>query len=138
LFTAALERLPDIAVTHLINLLFEPVLAALVLDVPFLLLLLVPVVSELFFTANAEVTRPPLVDAVNRDTAVAIASMANDVVITLFLYIGLMIWLFIKNSLLNKVSHTNTHHALHKHKTEPTTSLLMHIINKITLLTLLY
>jgi hypothetical protein len=89
LSTVALERLPDIAVTHLTNLLFEPMLVPLVLDVPFLLLLLVPVVSELFFSANAVVTMPLPVDAVTRDIAVAIASMANDVVITLFLYIRL-------------------------------------------------
>jgi hypothetical protein len=68
--------------------------------------------SEPFFAANAEITRPPLVDAITRDIAVATASTANDVVITLFLYIGLTIWLFIKNRLLNKVSRTNTHYCL--------------------------
>jgi hypothetical protein len=35
--------------------------------------------QNLFFAANAEITRPPLVDAVTRDIAVAKASTANDV-----------------------------------------------------------
>jgi hypothetical protein len=106
LSTSVLERLPDIAVTHLINLLFELVLVALVPDVLFLL---VPVVvaDVSFLTANAEVTRPLPLDAVTKDTAVTKTSMANDVVITFFPYIRLTIWSFIKNRLLNKVSHTN-------------------------------
>ena len=69
------------------NLLLEPVLVPLVLDEPFLLLLLpVPaVVPDVpFFTANAEVTRPVPLDAVTNDTAVTIASIANDVVIIFF------------------------------------------------------
>jgi hypothetical protein len=90
LSTSALERLPDNAVTHLINLALAPVLVLLPLDVRSLLLL-VPLGSELFFAANAEITRPPLVDAVTRDIAVATASTANDVVINLFLYIRLTI-----------------------------------------------
>ena len=69
-----------------------------------------------FFAANAEVTRPLPLDAITRDIAVAIASMVNAVVITFFLCIGLMIWLFIKNRLLNKVSHMNMQYTLHKHK----------------------
>ena len=98
LSTSALEGLlPDIALTHLMNLLFEPVLVLLspVVDVPFLVLL-EPVGSELLFTANAEVTIL-LLDAVITDTAVTIAIIANDVVMTFFLYIELLtLWLFIK------------------------------------------
>jgi hypothetical protein len=90
LSTSVLEGLPDIPVTHLMNLLFEPELVLLspVEDVSFLLLL-EPVGSEpLSFTANAKVTIP-LLDAVIKDTAVTIAIIANDVVITFFLYIEL-------------------------------------------------
>jgi hypothetical protein len=99
LSTSVLEGLlPDIAVTHLMNLLFEPVLVLLLLppvvDVSFLVLL-VPVGSEPLFAANAEVTIP-LLDAVTKDTAVTIAIIANDAVITFFLYIELAMWLFIK------------------------------------------
>jgi hypothetical protein len=105
------------------NLLFEPVLVPLVLDVPLLLvdeplllpppLLLVPLLSlPPFFTANAEVTRPPiLLDAVTRDIAVTIASIANPVVITFFLYIGQYTPLFIKNRLLNKVNRLDTRYT---------------------------
>jgi hypothetical protein len=97
LSTSVLEGLPDIAVTHLMNLLFEPELVPLlpVVDVSFLVLL-EPVGSEPLFAANAKVTIP-LLDAVTRDTAVTIAIIANDVVITFFLYIELLtVWLFIK------------------------------------------
>ena len=96
LSTSVLERLPDIAVTHLMNLLFEPELVPLlpVVDVSFLVLLEL-VGSEPLFAANAKVTIP-LLDAVTRDTAVTIAIIANDVVITFFLYIELAVWLFIK------------------------------------------
>jgi hypothetical protein len=91
LSTSVLERLlPDIVVIHLMNLLFEPVVVLLlpVVDVSFLLLL-EPVGSEpLFFAANAKVTIP-LLDAVIKDTTVTIAIIANDVVITFFLYIKL-------------------------------------------------
>ena len=83
--TSVLERLPDIAVTHLMNLLFEPEMVLLlspVEDVSFLVLL-VSDESEPFFEANAKVTIP-LLDAVIKDTAVTIAIMANDVVITFF------------------------------------------------------
>ena len=85
LSTSVLERLPDIAVTHLMNLLFEPEMVLLlspVEDVSFLVLL-VSDESEPFFEANAKVTIP-LLDAVIKDTAVTIAIMANDVVITFF------------------------------------------------------
>jgi hypothetical protein len=85
LSTSVLERLPDIAVTHLMNLLFEPELVPPLLpvvDVSFLVLL-EPVGSEPHFAANAKVTIP-LLDAVTRDTAVTIAIIANDVVITFF------------------------------------------------------
>jgi hypothetical protein len=88
--TSVFEGLPDIPVTHLMNLLFEPELVLLspVEDVSFLLLL-EPVGSEpLSFAANAKVTIP-LLDAVIKDTAVTIAIIANDVVITFFLYIEL-------------------------------------------------
>ena len=63
-------------------LLLLPVLA----DVPFLLVdeLLLPV---LFFTANAEVIRLPLLEAVIRDTAATIASIANPVVVIFFVCI---------------------------------------------------
>jgi hypothetical protein len=84
LSTSVLERLPDIAVTHLMNLLFEPEMVLLlspVVDVS--LVLLVTVESERLFEANAKVTIP-LLDAVIKDTAVTIASIANDVVITFF------------------------------------------------------
>ena len=64
--------------THLINLLLVPVLVVLPLEVRSLLLL-VPLRPELFFAASVEITRPPLVDAVTRDIAVATASTANDV-----------------------------------------------------------
>jgi hypothetical protein len=95
LSTSVLEGLPDIPVTHLMNLLFEPelVLLLLVADVSFLVLL-EPVGSELLF-ANAEVTIP-LLDAVIKDTAVTIAIIANDIVTTFFLYIETAVWLFIK------------------------------------------
>jgi hypothetical protein len=89
LSTSVLEGLfSDIAVTHLMNLLFEPELVPLlsVVDVSFLLL--EPVGSEPLFAANAKVTIP-LLDAVSRDTTVTIAIIANDVVITFFLYIEL-------------------------------------------------
>jgi hypothetical protein len=90
LSTSVLEILPDIPVTHLMNLLFEPVLVLPVVDVSFLVLL-EPVGSEpLFFAANAEVTIP-LLDAVTMDTAATIAIIANDVVITFFLYIELAV-----------------------------------------------
>jgi hypothetical protein len=85
LSTSVLERLPDIAVTHLMNLLFEPEMVLLlssVEDVSFLVLL-VSDESEPFFEANAKVTIP-LLDAVIKDTAVTIAIIANDVVITFF------------------------------------------------------
>ena len=96
LSTSVFERLPDIVVTHLMNLLFEPELVLLspVVDVSFLVLL-EPVGSEPFFEANAKVTIP-LLDAVTKDTAVTIAIIANDVVITFFLYIELAVWLSIK------------------------------------------
>jgi hypothetical protein len=100
LSTSVLERLPDIAVIHLINLLLEPVLALVVPDdVPFLLvdelllsLLLVPLLSSLppFFTANAKITKP-LLDAVTKDIAVMIARTASVVVITFFVCIELAI-----------------------------------------------
>jgi hypothetical protein len=90
--TSVFERLPDIPVTHLMNLLFEPELLLLlspVVDVSSFLVLLVSVESEpLFFEANAKVTIP-LLDAVIKDTAITIAIIANDVVITFFLYIEL-------------------------------------------------
>jgi hypothetical protein len=90
LSTSVLEILPDIPVTHLMNLLFEPVLVLPVVDVSFLVLL-EPVGSEPpFFAANAEVTIP-LLDAVTMDTAATIAIIANDVVITFFLYIELAV-----------------------------------------------
>jgi hypothetical protein len=83
--SALVGLLPDIAVTHLMNSLFEPVALSPVLDVP----LVVSFLLALFLTANAEVTRPLPLDAVMRDTAVAIARIANAVVITFFLYIDL-------------------------------------------------
>jgi len=78
------------------NLLFEPELVLLspVVDVSFLVLL-EPVGSEPFFEANAKVTIL-LLDAVTKDTAVTIAIIANDIVITFFLYIELAVWLSIK------------------------------------------
>ena len=85
LSTSVLERLPDIAVTHLMNLLFEPEMVLLlssVEDVSFLVLLVLDE-SEPFFEANAKVTIP-LLDVVIKDTAVTIAIIANDVVITFF------------------------------------------------------
>jgi len=96
LSTSVFERLPDIVVTHLMNLLFEPELVLLspVVDVSFLVLL-EPVGSEPFFEANAKVTIL-LLDAVTKDTAVTIAIIANDIVITFFLYIELAVWLSIK------------------------------------------
>ena len=90
--TSVFERLPDIALTHLIKSLFEPELVLLlspVVDVSFLLLL-VTVESEPLFEANAEVTIP-LLGAAIKDTAVTIAIIANDVVITFFLYIELAV-----------------------------------------------
>jgi hypothetical protein len=87
LSTSALEGLPDIAVTHLMNLLFEPVLVLPVLDVPLLFVdepLLLPVPLLPLFFANAEVTSP-LLAAVTRDTAVRMAIITNVVIIT-FLY----------------------------------------------------
>jgi hypothetical protein len=92
LSTSVLEGLlPDIPVTHLMNLLFEPELVLLlsVVDVSFLVLL-EPVESEPLFEANAKVTIP-LLDAVTKDTAVTIAIIANDIVITFFLYIELAV-----------------------------------------------
>ena len=85
LSTSVLERLPDIAVTHLMNLLFEPEMVLLLLSVVdvSLLVLLVSVESEPLFEANAKVTIP-LLDPVIKDTAVTIAIIANDVVITFF------------------------------------------------------
>ena len=93
LSTSLLEILPDIPVTHLMNLLFEPELVLLlspVEDVSFLLLLESVGSEPLFFAANAEVTIP-LLDAVTKDTTVTIAIIANDVVITFFLYIELAV-----------------------------------------------
>jgi hypothetical protein len=93
LSTSVLEGLlPDIAVTHLMNLVFEPELVLLLLpvvDISFLVLL-VPVGSVPLFAANAEVTIL-LLDADIKDTAVTIAIIANDVVITFFLYIVMSI-----------------------------------------------
>ena len=68
--TSVFERLPDIPVTHLMNLLFEPELVLLspVEDVSFLVLLESDE-SEPFFEANAKVTIP-LLDAVIKDAAV--------------------------------------------------------------------
>jgi hypothetical protein len=88
--TSVFERLPDIPVTHLMNLLFEPELVLLlpVVDVSFLVLL-EPVESEPLFEANAKVTIP-LLDAAIKDTAVTIAIIANDVVIPFFLCIELI------------------------------------------------
>jgi hypothetical protein len=90
--TSVFERLPDIPVTHLMNLLFEPELVLLspVEDVSFLVLLESDE-SEPFFEANAKVTIP-LLDAVIKDTAVTIttitsAVIANDV---LFIYISIL------------------------------------------------
>ena len=97
LSTSVLEGLlPDIPVTHLMNLLFEPELVLLlsVVEVSFLVLL-EPVESEPLFEANAKVTIP-LLDAAIKDTAVTIAIIANDIVITFFLYIELAVWLSIK------------------------------------------
>jgi hypothetical protein len=95
LSTSVLEGLlPDIPVTHLMNLLFEPELVLLLLlllpvvDVSFLVLL-EPVESEPLFEANAKVTIP-LLDAAIKDTAVTIAIIANDVVIPFFLCIELI------------------------------------------------
>jgi len=91
LSTSALEGLlPDIPVTHLMNLLFEPELVLLlsVVEVSFLVLL-EPVESEPLFEANAKVTIP-LLDAAIKDTAVTIAIIANDVVLTFFLCIELI------------------------------------------------
>jgi len=91
LSTSVLEGLlPDIPVTHLMNLLFEPELVLLlsVVEVSFLVLL-EPVESEPLFEANAKVTIP-LLDAAIKDTAVTIAIIANDVVITFFLCIELI------------------------------------------------
>ena len=92
LSTSLLERLPDIAVIHLINLLLEPVLAPVVPDdVPFLLVdeLLLSLLPP-FFTANAKITKP-LLDAVTKDIAVMIARTASVVVITFFVCIKLVI-----------------------------------------------
>jgi hypothetical protein len=92
--TSVFERLPDIPVTHLMNLLFEPELVLVLLlllpvvDVSFLVLL-EPVGSEPLFEANAKVTIP-LLDAAIKDTAVTIAIIANDVVIPFFLCIELI------------------------------------------------
>jgi hypothetical protein len=86
--TSVFERLPDNPVTHLMNLLFEPELVLLLSPVvdESLLLLLESLESEPLFEANAKVAIP-LLDAVIKDTAVTIAIIANDVVITFFLYI---------------------------------------------------
>ena len=67
-----------------------PVLAVsyLVVDEP---PLLVEPFLSVFFTANTGVTRRPLLDAVTRDIAVAIARIANAVVVNCFLYIELTI-----------------------------------------------
>jgi hypothetical protein len=115
LSTSVLEGLlPDIAVTHLMNLLFKPELVLLLLLLPVVdvsfLVLLVPVGSEPLFAANAEVTIL-LLDAAIKDTAVTIAIIANDVVITFFIYRANDV-LFIKNRLLNKVSRTNVEYVL--------------------------
>ncbi len=105
LSTSVLEGLlPDIAVTHLMNLLFKPELVPLLLpvvDVSFLVLL-VPVGSEPLFAANAEVTIL-LLDAAIKDTAVTIAIIANDVVITFFLYIELTMYYLLKIGCLTKL-----------------------------------
>jgi hypothetical protein len=83
----------------------EPVLALSVLDVPFLLdvdeppvspVLVAPLLSLSFFTANAEVTKPLLDDAVTRDIAVTTAKIANAVVTIFFVCIKLATELFIK------------------------------------------
>jgi hypothetical protein len=105
LSTSVLEGLlPDIAVTHLMNLVFEPELVLLLLpvvDVSFLVLL-VPVGSVPLFAANAEVTIL-LLDAAIKDTAVTIAIIANDVVITFFLYIELTMYYLLKIGCLTKL-----------------------------------
>ena len=105
LSTSVLEGLlPDIAVTHLMNLVFEPELVLLLLpvvDVSFLVLL-VPVGSEPLFVANAEVIIL-LLDAAIKDTAVTIAIIANDVVITFFLYIELTMYYLLKIGCLTKL-----------------------------------
>jgi hypothetical protein len=89
--TSVFERLPDIPVTHLMNLLFEPELVLLspVVDVSFLLLL-EPVESESLFEANAKVTIP-LLDAVIKDTAVTIASITSAVIANDVLFICISI-----------------------------------------------
>ena len=115
LSTSVLEGLlPDIAVTHLMNLLFKPELVLLLLLLPVVdvsfLVLLVPVGSEPLFAANAEVTIL-LLDAAIKDTAVTIAIIANDVVITFFIHRANDV-LFIKSRLLNKVSRTNVEYVL--------------------------
>jgi hypothetical protein len=105
LSTSVLEGLlPDIAVTHLMNLVFEPELVLLLLpvvDVSFLVLL-VPVGSEPLFVANAEVIIL-LLDAAIKDTAITIAIIANDVVITFFLYIELTMYYLLKIGCLTKL-----------------------------------
>jgi hypothetical protein len=89
--TSVFERLPDIPVTHLMNLLFEPELVLLspVVDVSFLLLL-EPVESESLFEANAKVTIP-LLDAVIKDTAVTIATITSAVIANDVLFICISI-----------------------------------------------
>jgi hypothetical protein len=52
-----------------------------------------------FLTANAEVTTLPLLEAVIRDTAATIASIANPVVVIFFVCIWQAIKLFIKKKI---------------------------------------
>jgi hypothetical protein len=89
--TSVFERLPDIPVTHLMNLLFEPELVLLspVEDVSFLVLLESDE-SEPFFEANAKVTIP-LLDAVIKDTAVTIATITSAVIANDVLFICISI-----------------------------------------------
>jgi amino acid permease len=65
---------------------------------------LLVILLSIFLTANAEVTRLPL-DAVMGDIAVAIARIANAVIITFSIQRANEM-LFIKNRLLDKVSHS--------------------------------
>jgi hypothetical protein len=89
--TSVFERLPDIPVTHLMNLLFEPELVLLspVEDVS-LLVLLESDESEPFFEANAKVTIP-LLDAVIKDTAVTITTITSAVIANDVLFICISI-----------------------------------------------
>ena len=68
------------------------------------------ILLSIFLTANAEVTRLPL-DAVMGDIAVAIARIANAVIITFSIQRANEM-LFIKNRLLDKVSRTNAEYVL--------------------------